>query len=104
MACAERASKRLSHALSVRFALEASDMADFSVVRPRDDADARQASEWCDDLVNRLVQYGHTEVDDVDDRTPADIAHIVVALSRRVDLVCYFGHGREDAWLTAGYD
>lgn len=76
-------------------------MGSFAVVRPRDDADAQQASDWCDDLVTKLTGDGHSKIADVDDRMPPNTANIVAALGLlAVDLVCYFGHGDEHSWLT----
>jgi len=77
-------------------------MANFIVVRPRDDTSARQASDWCDALVSELSQNGHTLVEDVDDTSPPKVSQILAALARNGLLVCYFGHGNNDNWLTSG--
>lgn len=73
----------------------------FSVIRPRDDAEARQSSDWCDALILELMRHGHRKGSDVDDRTPADVQHVLSALSRPADLVCYFGHGDGVSWRTS---
>ena len=75
-------------------------MGDVIVIRPRDDGDAKQASDWCDALVAKLESDGHTVVEDVADHTPAEEAEIVAALGRQAALVLYFGHGDETSWLT----
>ena len=75
-------------------------MRTFLMIRPRDDADARQASEWCSDLQVELEAMGHKLADAVDDRTPANRQEVETALQSPVNLVCYFGHGTKDALLT----
>lgn len=77
-------------------------MADYAVVRPRDDAAARQVSGWCDELSARWTGAGHTKVADVDDQSPADTPTISAALGSGAALTVYFGHGRDDAWVAAG--
>jgi len=77
-------------------------MGDFIVIRPRDDGAARQASDWCDSLIKKFTKAGHYKHNDVDDHSPADKATISAALSGTGDLICYFGHGNETAWLTGG--
>jgi hypothetical protein len=74
----------------------------FAVVRPQDDATARQVSDWCDALVAELVARGHVLVDEVDEATPAEAAEIERALRAGAELVLYFGHGSRDAWRTNG--
>lgn len=39
---------------------------------------------------------------DVDSGTPADATEITKVLGGSADLICYFGHGDEDHWLTSG--
>jgi hypothetical protein len=75
-------------------------LATFTIIRPRDDADARQSSDWADLLITNLTIHGHSKVNDVDDTTPADTANIVAALGGSTDLIFYFGHGDEDNWVT----
>jgi len=77
-------------------------MGDFIVVRPRDDAPARQASDWCDTLSTQLIAVGHSKSADIDDSSPPDTATICAAIGGIGDLICYFGHGDETAWLTGG--
>jgi hypothetical protein len=77
-------------------------MGKFIVIRPKDDAAARQSSDWCDTLCGNLVADGHIELADVDDTSPPDTANITTALRKGGDLICYFGHGDETAWLTVG--
>jgi hypothetical protein len=72
----------------------------FVVVRPQDDAAAQQASDWCDELVTELQARGHVLVNEVDWQTPADVSSIDAAMRSKAELVCYFGHGAPDAWLT----
>jgi len=72
----------------------------FLTICPRDDAQARQASDWCSDLQVELEARGHLLANTVNDRTPADRTGVETALQSPVDLVCYFGHGTRDAWLT----
>ena len=74
-------------------------MGDFTVVRPRDDADAQQASDWCNDLVTELTKSGHTKIADVNDQTPPTTRHILNAF-KPAALIFYFGHGDEHNWLT----
>jgi hypothetical protein len=76
-------------------------MSFFAIIRPRDDADAQQASGWADDLIQELVKRGHSKTTDIDDRTPPDVANIGSALSGSAHLICYFGHGDENSWLTS---
>jgi hypothetical protein len=38
----------------------------------------------------------------VNDTTPANKAEIVKAIRTTVNVICYFGHGDEDSWLTNG--
>jgi Peptidase family C25 len=73
----------------------------FTVIRPRDDKDARQASDWCDELIKRFSANGHTKSHDVDDLTPPNSPNIVATLGYVVGLVLYFGHGTEDSWQTS---
>jgi hypothetical protein len=75
-------------------------MGDFAVIRPKDDPASQQSSQWCDDLVGQLIQAGHNLVADVDDYTPPSSLQIDAALKGSYDIVFYFGHGNEDAWLT----
>ncbi|WP_447600333.1 C25 family cysteine peptidase [Nitrospira sp. Nam80] len=75
-------------------------MSKFIVIRPKDDAIAQQASVWCDDLVQKFSKNRHTKVNDVDDGAPPDTGNIVLALQAGADLICYFGHGDENSWLT----
>src|SRR6266404_7302432 len=77
-------------------------MGSFTVVRPKDDAAARQSSDWCDSLCSDLTTNGHSKIDDVDDTSPPNTANIVAAIGKKSDLICYFGHGDGTAWLTAG--
>jgi hypothetical protein len=77
-------------------------MGDLVVVRPRDDDHARQASDWCDELVAALSIDGHNVVVDVDDTAPADSQTIRAALVQAARLIVYFGHGDERSWLTLG--
>lgn len=77
-------------------------MGDFAVIRPRDDAAAQQAADWCDQLVSDFLAAGHAVSADVDDTSPADTANIISALGSSATLVCYFGHGDDDSWLTGG--
>lgn len=75
-------------------------MGHFIVVRPKDDAVSQQASDWCDQLVSRFTPKSHILAQDVDDTTPADRVNIQSALGTTASLVCYFGHGDENSWLT----
>jgi hypothetical protein len=77
-------------------------MGSFTTICPRDDAEARRASDWCADLRARLEAGGHWSAHIVDDRTPADRPAVELGLQTPVDLVLYFGHGATDAWLTDG--
>lgn len=77
-------------------------MGDFAVIRPKDDAAAQQASDWCDQLVSDLLGAGHICVSDIDDTSPATSLNISSALTSSAGLVCYFGHGDEYSWLTGG--
>jgi len=77
-------------------------MGAFLLIRPQDDAAAEQASTWCDRLADELIAAGHELLGDVDDGTPPSAASIEAALDMPADLVCYFGHGAPDAWLTDG--
>ena len=77
-------------------------MGDFAVVRPQDDGDAQQASDWCDELVRALAHKGHTSVGDVDGSSPATAANILTLLGKGADIVLYLGHGDENSWLTSG--
>lgn len=77
-------------------------MGNFAVIRPCDDGAARQASQWCDALINGLKIGGHCAVADVSDQTPASQANVCSALSGSYDVIFYFGHGDETAWLTQG--
>jgi hypothetical protein len=72
----------------------------FVTICPQDGAEARQASTWCDELRAEFEAKGHWFANWVDERTPADRAGTENALRERADLVCYFGHGAPDAWLT----
>jgi hypothetical protein len=72
----------------------------FAIIRPRDDQQARQASDWADELIKQLTAGAHRRIADIDDRTPPDAANILGALAGSSDLVCYFGHGDENSWLT----
>jgi Peptidase family C25 len=75
-------------------------MGAFLVIRPGDDAAARQAAEWCSELADRLVAAGHELIGDVDELTPAHSPEILTALQTDAELVCYFGHGASDSWRT----
>jgi Peptidase family C25 len=76
-------------------------MSTFVVIRPQDDAVARQASDWCDKLVNVLTQQGgHIKMGDVNSACPASQATIVSAMQKNSQLVFYFGHGTTDAWTV----
>ena len=77
-------------------------MSVFSVVRPQDDAVAQQTSGWCDDLIRKFTARSHHLASEVDRWTPADQAPIIALLGGSTDLVCYFGHGKRDCWLTNG--
>ena len=77
-------------------------MSDVITIRPKDDAAARQASTWCDEFTAAMTAGGHTIVEDVDDLSPADTKTIIAAFRRTADLICYFGHGEDDAWSTHG--
>src|SRR5271170_1072860 len=70
------------------------------LIRPRDDAASRQASDWGDSLRNTFAGIGHTIAANADDTTPPDRVNILRALGKAADLVCYFGHGDEKSWLT----
>lgn len=70
----------------------------FSLIRPRDDAPAKQASDWADELANKLKTAGHTLASDVDNLTPADRTNIENAISGTGTVIFYFGHGDEDKW------
>lgn len=76
-------------------------MGTFAVVRPRDDQRAKQAAGWCDQLINRLRGNRHGLSGDVDDTTPPTTTNILAVMTSTVDLVCYFGHGDENSWLTS---
>jgi hypothetical protein len=75
-------------------------VASFVIIHPQDDASAQQASDWGNDFARQLVNGGHTSAGDVDQSTPATAAAIAAVLRGSADLVCYFGHGDEDSWLT----
>ena len=76
-------------------------MSAYAVICPRDDAPAKQASSWCDDLRQVLDHKGgHKIVACVDDRSPADSATIANALASPCSLLLYFGHGTDGEWLT----
>lgn len=75
-------------------------MGTFIIIRPKDDAASKQASDWADRLVQELQAQRHKMVVDVDDQTPPNKGNISNALIRAADLVCYFGHGDESRWLT----
>ena len=72
----------------------------FSTIRPQDDANSQQCSDWADNLITSLTASGHTKAIDVDNLTPADTPNIVAALKSSSNLICYFGHGDESNWLT----
>jgi len=72
----------------------------FSIIRPQDDGNSQQCSDWADNLIPNLTAQGHTKTVDVDQLTPANTSNIVAALKSSSDLICYFGHGDEDSWLT----
>jgi len=76
-------------------------MGDFAIIRPKDDKSSRQASDWANDLIAKLKAAVHSEIDSVDDWSPANTTNILASLSGKADLVCYFGHGEEDRWLTS---
>ncbi|MGO4502558.1 MULTISPECIES: hypothetical protein [unclassified Dyella] len=71
-----------------------------ALVVPRDDAAARQACDWADDLVARWPS--HAVASRVDDRSPANRQTIQLLLASKADLTLYFGHGNTRAWLTLG--
>jgi hypothetical protein len=75
-------------------------MASYALIRPEDDADARQASTWADSLGKKLSSISHNKTADVDAGSPPDQAQIVAALGAVCSLICYFGHGDKDSWLT----
>jgi len=77
-------------------------MADYVVIRPRDDGAARQVSDWCDELVKRSTGNGHSLIGNVDDTSPASKTSILAALAINCRLACYFGHGDNNSWLTSG--
>ena len=77
-------------------------MSSFSVIRPRDDAEAQQASDWADNLVQEFTNAGHFLTTDVDDTTPADAANVLGVLGGADPLVCYFGHGDANSLLANG--
>jgi hypothetical protein len=72
----------------------------FCVIRPQDDVEAKQASDWCDELITQLTRSGHSNTGDVDKFTPADTTNITVLLRGHAGVICYFGHGDENSWLT----
>jgi len=76
-------------------------MGTFTLIRPADDADAQQASDWADALSASLTADGHTKGTDVDSGTPADTVNVENAYKAKANLICYFGHGDEDNWLTS---
>jgi hypothetical protein len=80
-------------------------MSSFSVIRPRDDSAAIASSDWCDDLIAKLTasKAAPSKLIDVDDSSPADQAKISAAMSAGAELICYFGHGDSNAWLTANH-
>jgi hypothetical protein len=69
-------------------------------IRPQDDLEAEQASDWCDDLTAELSAGGHVVVSDVVANTPPDEVQIKATLRQEANLACYFGHGDEHSWLT----
>jgi hypothetical protein len=75
-------------------------MGDIVLIRPEDDASARYASEWATRAAGILAAAGHAIACDVDRGSPADARTILAALGVQAELVCYFGHGSADAWLT----
>jgi hypothetical protein len=103
MACGGKGSKGSWHDSLVEVAKDCvpcPNVGSFTFIRPSDDADASQASDWADDLINKFTANGHTIAKDVDDSTPADTKNIVAAVRGKTDLICYFGHGDEHSWLT----
>jgi len=76
-------------------------MGDYAIIRPKDDKSSQQASDWADDLIRKLNAAGHVKIGDVDDWSPANTKNILALLSGSADLVCYFGHGKENRWLTS---
>lgn len=80
------------------------EVSSYSVVRPSDDAIARQAADWCRDLIASLKAAGHSLFHDFDDTTPADTANIVRALRGIVPVIFYFGHGTATSWQTGAQD
>jgi hypothetical protein len=72
----------------------------FSVIRPQDDGNSQQCSDWADNLITNLKAGGHSKAIDVDNLTPANSSNILAALKSGSSLICYFGHGDEGSWLT----
>ncbi len=100
MACGARESRRSWNDLpNYR---QSHDMSSFALIRPKDDKNALQASDWGDHVANAFAAGGHTKLVDVDDLSPADHRNIVSSLGSQVSLICYFGHGNEHVWLTGG--
>ncbi|WP_054812360.1 hypothetical protein [Nocardia arizonensis] len=77
-------------------------MSYFVGICPCDDGNSTTAADWYKDLVSRLCGP-HQERYCVDHMSPADQAGILQALREtNLNLVCYFGHGTSDDWLTSG--
>jgi hypothetical protein len=77
-------------------------MGTFSIIRPKDDSSACQASDWADRLDADFRTFGHSLTRDIDDTTPADATNVLGVFGGLVNLICYFGHGNEDSLLTKG--
>jgi hypothetical protein len=77
---------------------------DFTIIRPCDDAAATQCSDWADDLIAKLTAAGHsssgTDIDGGATPSSTHTADVIAAFAANADLLCYFGHGDEDNWLT----
>jgi hypothetical protein len=75
-------------------------MGGYISIRPEDDQNACQASDWCHSLLAELANYtAHAHTADRDGHNCAR-ADVETALRGSGDLVLYFGHGDTTCWLN----
>jgi hypothetical protein len=72
----------------------------FSLIRPEDDPLAIQASDWASELLNELSLAGHGLAKDLAGTTSVVKGNILSVLCSSTPLVCYFGHGDDQSFLT----
>src|SRR6516165_8590066 len=78
-------------------------MGSFVLIRPQDDAESRQASDWGKMISEYWTKVTvHTKSQDINQYSPADAKTISAAIGSSADLVLYFGHGDDTSWLTSG--